>query len=87
MIVTTPHNPEPEKYAGGRMFGLAIRGRRVGAGLTLRRCAELMGLTMTDLSAVEQGQRPFTEQEFSDFNRVANLKPGGEQKEKVDSDG
>lgn len=68
------------------MFGLTIRGRRVGAGLTLRRCAELMGLTMTDLSAVEQGQRPFTEQEFSDFNRVANLKPAGEQREKVDSD-
>lgn len=55
------------------MLGLTIRGRRVGAGLTLRRCAELMGLTMTDLSAVEQGQRPFTDQEFSDFNRVANL--------------
>ncbi len=67
------------------MLGLTIRGRRVGAGLTLRRCAELMGLTMTDLSAVEQGQRPFTEQEFSDFNRVANLKPAGEQGEKVDS--
>lgn len=58
------------------MLGLTIRGRRVGAGLTLRRCAELMGLTMTGLSAVEQGQRPFTEHEFSDFNRVANLKPG-----------
>jgi len=46
-----------------------------------------MGLTITDLSAVEQGQRPFTEQEFSDFNRVANLKPAGEQREKVDSNG
>ena len=79
MIVTTPHQPEPEKYPGGRMLGLTICGRRVGAGLTLRRCAELMGLTMTDLSAVEQGQRPFTEQEFSDFNRVVNLKPAGEQ--------
>ena len=87
MIVTTPDNPAPEKYAGGRMLGLTIRGRRVGAGLTLRRCAELMGLTMTDLSAVERGQRPFTEQEFSDFNRVANLKPAGERGEKVDSDG
>lgn len=70
MIVTTPHQPEPERYPGGRAFGLTIRGRRIGSGLTLRRCAELMGLTMTDLSAVEQGQRPFTEQEFSDFNRV-----------------
>lgn len=87
MIVTTPHQPDPEKYPGGRMLGLTIRGRRVGAGLTLRRCAAMMGLTMTDLSAVEQGQRPFTEQEFSDFNRVANLKPAGEQREKVDSDG
>ena len=87
MIVTTPHQPEPEKYSGGRMLGLTIRGRRVGAGLTIRRCAELMGLTMTDLSAVEQGQRPFTDQEFSDFNRVAKLKPSGEHGEKVDSDG
>ena len=52
------------------MHGLTIRGRRIGSGLTLRRCAELMGLTMTDMSAVEQGRRPFTEQEFSDFNRV-----------------
>ena len=87
MIVAAPNQPEPEKYPGGRMLALAIRGRRVGAGLTLRRCAELLGLTMTDLSAVEQGQRPFTEQEFSDFNRVANLKPPGERGEKVDSDG
>ena len=52
------------------MLGFTIRGRRVGAGLTLRRCAELMGLTMTDLSGIEQGQRPFTEREFADFNRI-----------------
>ena len=70
MIVTTPHKPDPEKYLGGRMLGLTIRGRRVGRGLTLRRCAELMGMTMTDLSAVEQGQRPLSEREFREFNRV-----------------
>lgn len=57
------------------MLGLTIRGRRVGAGMTLRRCAELMGLTMTDLSAVEQGQRPFTEQEFARFNQATGATP------------
>lgn len=87
MIVTTPHQPDPEKYPGGRMLGLTIRGRRVGAGLTLRRCAAMMGLTMTDLSAAEQGQRPLTDQEFSEFNLVTNLKPAGERREKVDSNG
>lgn len=55
------------------MLGLTIRGRRVGAGLTLRRCAELMGLTMTNLSAVEQGQRPFTERERLAFDAAMRI--------------
>lgn len=67
MIVAGPFQPDPEKYPGGRAFGLTIRGRRVGAGLTLRRCAERMGLTMTELSAVEQGRRPFSGVELLKF--------------------
>lgn len=75
MIVTTPNDPGPEGYPGGRALGLPIRGRRVGAGLTLRRCAELMGTTMTDLSAVEQGRRPFTDAEMNAFNHATKGEP------------
>lgn len=60
MIVTTPHQPEPEKYPGGIAFGTTIRWRRIRAGLTLRKCAEACGMTLTELSAVEQGQRALT---------------------------
>ena len=70
MIATAPYQPEPERYPGGRAFGATIRARRIGAGLTLRRCAELLGLTMTELSAIEQGQRRMSEQEFAAFGRA-----------------
>lgn len=60
----------PEKSPGARTMGQTIRMRRVGAGLTLRRCAELMDITMTALSAVEQGGMLFSEDEFDTFNRV-----------------
>ena len=70
MIITTPDNPTPESYPGGHAFGATIRGRRMQAGLTLRRCAEEMEMTMTDLSAVEQGQRAFTHDERARFERV-----------------
>ena len=63
MIVTTPHQPDPEGYPGGRAFGTTIRWRRIRAGLTLRKCAEACGMTLTELSAVEQGQRALTQQE------------------------
>lgn len=52
------------------MLGLALRARRIESGLTLRRCAEAMGMSMTDLSAVEQGARVFTPDEFDRFNKV-----------------
>ncbi len=52
------------------MTGLTLRFRRIGAGLTLRRCAELIGLSMTSLSAVEQGAALFTESGFERFNKV-----------------
>lgn len=52
------------------MLGLTLRARRIESGLTLRRCAEAMGMSMTDLSAVEQGARVFTPDEFERFNRA-----------------
>lgn len=70
MIVTTPDNPKLEAYPGGHAFGATIRGRRMQACMTLRLCAELMEMTMTDLSAVEQGQRAFTHDERARFERV-----------------
>lgn len=70
MIASGPPPQMPEKEPGSRMIGQTIRMRRVQAGLTLRRCAELMGMSMTALSAVEQGGMVFTESEFDCFNRV-----------------
>ncbi|MBL8765444.1 MAG: helix-turn-helix transcriptional regulator, partial [Phycisphaerae bacterium] len=64
MIVTDPYQPAPEKHPGGAVFGNAVRERRLAAGLTLRACAELVGISMSDLSAVEQGQRAFSVQEW-----------------------
>lgn len=70
MIVATPHDPLPERYPGGRAFGETIRGRRVRAGLTLRGCAELMGVSMTTLSQIEQGQMAMSQDEFDAFGRA-----------------
>ena len=55
MIITSPYVPDPEGYPGGRSFGLTIRGRRMGAGLTLRRCGEDRGISMTYLSRIARG--------------------------------
>lgn len=66
---TTPYQP-PEHEPGARAFGLTIRGRRMQAFCTLRLCAELMGMSMTDLSAVEQGARGFTHDERDRFEAV-----------------
>lgn len=66
MIVTTPPPDHPEYRH--KAYGQTIRIRRVGAGLTLRACAERMEMSMTALSAVEQGAMVFTEDEFDRFN-------------------
>lgn len=67
MIITSPYVPEPEGYKGGRAFGLTIRGRRMQAGLTLRRCAEDMGISMSDLSRIEQGLVAMTTEQRERF--------------------
>lgn len=46
---------------------MTIRGRRTGAGLTLRRCAELMRVSMTRLSAIERGGEAMTQAEREAF--------------------
>ena len=70
MIAHTPPTYPPEHEPGARAFGATIRGRRLQAHCTLRLCAELVGMSMTDLSAVEQGRRPFTEDERERFDAV-----------------
>lgn len=70
MIAHTPPTYPPEHEPGARAFGLTIRGRRMQAFCTLRMCAELMGMSMTDLSAVEQGARGFTPDERGRFEAV-----------------
>ena len=70
MIYQTPPNYPPEHEPGARAFGETIRVRRMQACCTLRLCAELTGMSMTDLSAVEQGTRPFTTDERERFENV-----------------
>lgn len=78
MIVTTPYVPDPEGFPGGRMLGATLRARRVGAGLTLRRCAEQMGVSMERLSRVERGIDAMTVAERDGFERA--ILAGKEQK-------
>lgn len=70
MIITTPDNPTPESYPGGHAFGATLRGRRMQACMTLRLCAELMEMSMTDLSAIEQGKRRMSGDERERFECV-----------------
>ena len=56
MISQTPPTHPPEHEPGARAFGETIRAGGCGR-CTLRLCAELVGMSMTDLSAVEQGAR------------------------------
>ena len=70
MIAHTPPTYPPEHAPGARAFGATIRGRRLRAHCTLRLCAELVGMSMTDLSAVEQGARGFTPDERERFEAV-----------------
>ena len=62
MIADGPAPIPPESSPGARAFGLTIRGRRIGAGMTLRACAERMGITMTLLSYYEQGRLDMPDQ-------------------------
>lgn len=77
MIITSPYVPDPEGYPGGRSFGLTIRGRRMGAGLTLRRCAEDMGISMTILSAIEKGTIAMTDEQRERFEGALRAAKGG----------
>lgn len=70
MIAHTPPTYPPEHEPGARTFGETIRVRRMQACCTLRLCAELVGMSMTDLSAVEQGARGFTPDERERFEAV-----------------
>lgn len=76
MIVTTFDTPHPEQYPGGSTFGKTIRARRVQAGLTLRTCAERLGMYMSSLSLIEQGQRRMSDAETDAFNQlIKDIKP------------
>ena len=57
MIAHTPPTYPPEHEARGAAFGATMI-RAGGCRLIARSaCAELVGMSMTDLSAVEQGTR------------------------------
>lgn len=70
MIASDPPPQPPESSPGNRAFGLTIRGRRIGAGLTLRACAERMGVTMTLLSYWEQGRLDMPEHHRAAFEKA-----------------
>lgn len=67
MIVTTPDTPRDEPY---RAVGATLRARRVGAGITLRRCATHLGISMTHLSRIERGEVEMTDTERIAFDRL-----------------
>lgn len=70
MIVDGPAPIPPESSPGARAFGHTIRGRRIGAGMTLRACAERMGVSMTVLSMYEQGVLDMPEHRRDDFEKA-----------------
>jgi hypothetical protein len=65
MIVTGPDNTPRGPH---RMIGATLQGRRMQAGITLRRMAEACGMTMTELSRVEQGWSELTWQQRAVFD-------------------
>ena len=75
MIADGPAPIPPESSPGARAFGLTIRGRRIGAGMTLRACAERMGVSMTRLSAIEMGAADMTESEREAFEIAIGGRP------------
>lgn len=71
MIASSPPPEYPESSPGARAFGLTIRGRRIAAGLTLRACADRLGVSMTALSYYEQGRLDMPAEVFERFNAIA----------------
>lgn len=71
MIINGQDVPRPESYPGSRSYGRTIRARRIRAGLTLRRCADAIGVSMTELSAIERGERQMAPAELERFNAAA----------------
>ena len=71
MIVTTPDTPRDYPHAA---LGATLRARRIGAGLTLRRCAELVGISMTHLSRIERGEIEMGRTERTAFDAATRSK-------------
>lgn len=70
MIADGPAPVPPESSPGARAFGLTIRARRVRSGVTLRACAERMGVTPLLLSYWEQGRIDMPEDRRDAFERA-----------------
>lgn len=71
MIVTTPDTPRDYPHAA---IGATLRARRIGAGLTLRRCAMHLGISMTHLSRIERGEVEMTNTERAAFDAATRVK-------------
>ncbi len=71
MIVTTPDTPRDYPHAA---VGATLRARRIGAGLTLRRCATHLGISMTHLSRIERGEIAMTNTERAAFDAATRGK-------------
>lgn len=80
MIVDGPCPNPPESSPGARAFGATIRGRRIAAGITLRRMAELTGVSMAQLSRWEQGAEDMPQHHFAAFNAACVFKANKETK-------
>lgn len=52
-----------------------LRKMRLASGLTLRKAAELLGLTGTDLTSIENGERPLTPELSSKMVDVYGMNP------------
>lgn len=61
---------------GGPEVGEELRARRLRLGFTLRRGAEVLGVTMTELSYIEQGRRGISFEEFERISAVLRLAAG-----------
>ena len=67
MIVPTPDTPRDFPHVA---VGAVIRARRIGAGLTLRRCATHLGISMTHLSRIERGEVELDAEQRAAFDRL-----------------
>lgn len=71
MIVNQPDTPRDYPHAAE---GSTLRARRIGAGLTLRRCAMHLGISMTHLSRIERGEVEMTNTERAAFDAATRVK-------------